>query len=467
MSKLQDLVNALDTEERVRVLQISLNPTESSLLNWLLEHKYSPDADPKDALNISDAHFRKCSSTLFKKIMDALPGKSGPFAWAKWLSQKKQHRTLEKELRKHINKLIKEGKEDEVCDLIMYTNEFFLGADLAVNYRPYLEEVKELVQKYKTGKEAWRLIVLDLHLIFYRINLYREKPIDSFEVFQADIQEVQAELDELKEQAKDYSAPMLSYWLPYVQSRIYSIKDEDEHVIEACKECIEIYNQTPDCFEKRYFINPQTNIALIHYNNSEFEEAYRLIKQAQERYPEDMKTAWYITDVFAQICIAIDKLDEAEETLLRFHSLKQGEVSDYFETQFGLGIVLSLIDLLKDRNQDCFDKLQVCKRGLLKTNFYSLDALLRLIENAYFMLEEDYDIALDQSKKNLKFHQYHKEHPLSKDFLYAHRLLPRLIKVHFEGGELKEEDLEGMQDWRSGDLAFAGKLLDKLIETYC
>jgi hypothetical protein len=125
-----------------------------------------------------------------------------------------------------------------------------------------------------------------------------------------------------------------------------------------------------------------------------------------------------------------------------------------------------LIDILNDRFENAFDKLQVAKRGLQKSNFYSLDALLRLVENCLFLIEGNYDLAVEQTKKNLKFHHYHKEHPMAADFMAAHKLIPKLIKCHFDDVSLTVEDLNSLKGWKQGDLAFAGKLLDKAIKVY-
>lgn len=86
--------------------------------------------------------------------------------------------------------------------------------------------------------------------------------------------------------------------------------------------------------------------------------------------------------------------------------------------------------------------------GLQKSNFYSLDALLRLVENCLFLLEGDYELAVDQTKKNLKFHHYHKEHPMAADFMAAHKLIPKLIKCHFDGASLSPEDVGSLKGWK-------------------
>lgn len=94
MSKLQDLIRAISEEEAKVAESFSLNPTERSLFNFVFVNKYSPDADPRDALDISDAHYRKSASTLFTKLLQHLPPEE-EFGWTRWLSKKKQHKILE------------------------------------------------------------------------------------------------------------------------------------------------------------------------------------------------------------------------------------------------------------------------------------------------------------------------------------------------------------------------------------
>ena len=116
---------------------------------------------------------------------------------------------------------------------------------------------------------------------------------------------------------------------------------------------------------------------------------------------------------------------------------------------------------MEGNNEKAHKKILAAKIGLKKQYFIFLDALLRLVEHAYYLKIKDFEFVDSLYQKNIKFYQYHEVGGLEIIF-GAHKLIAAFAKQAFDKKPLSEKCKEYQNELDKGDFAFIGHFIKKL-----
>lgn len=454
---------SLHKEDKELIRDLELKGVEKKVFDYTKSQKEDFSvADASNELQISEAHFRKAHSSVLQKTYKHLVPEQG-IPLLRFLSRRQLHKQTYHELYKLEKKHLKAENTAELEKLFFNSVELFMNSDLSY-FKPGFST--SLRNKYKTyGKDEpeYKHTILELQELYHEISVYSRKYALTDPNRIQFIKNIDKYSDYFKDKLLSTDIPEANFWYYYFMAH-YSdnIENSLQQKLHYLEKAGEICDSNPGIFPEYYYINIKLNTALCYYDNSDFDHSYQVFNKVFEENPKWVKTSIFYMDIFVQLNIALGKFQAAKELLYLIYKFDQQKPWEYNGKNFGPLSILGLILLLQDEYEDAYKCIQKAQQLCVKTSFYYLESLIRILENSYFFLIGSYDIAEQLTSKNIKFHQYKKAGEEGEFFASFHKLIKEFSKYKYQD-KLPASKYKTMYNkWMEAEFAFIGQLLKKM-----
>ncbi len=450
MSQLHALVQTLDDAELSALNSNRLIGKEKSVFDFVLKYKNEEIPSSEDVLKkleISDSHYYKINSVLLRKSYQSLVPSEG-LELLGFLRQKNLFGLLRHEILTQEKKLDKSSNKEE-----FYLKCFHYFIDF-----PYKFYDKKLTDSFggkylkakKNSSESDKLYV-KYHVLFSEMNrtAARKNPIKALGFGINDL---------LKEEPKLAGSKhyLATYYLYRCICSYYSYYEKDtKKIIEYLKKAISLKEKIAFFFPINIGLFLELLYADALFSDNQVEEACEIYNSVFDRgIDSSMYGYYYHCEQYILVLIIQKQFEKAQELLdLVFEPCIKNKV-DIYATRGAMSYVklyLSNGDL-----KSALKYLNIAKVINEKTFYLPFDVQLRVLENIYFFLKEDFDFAYQLANRNIKFIRSQEENPVLGDYILIWKMLVNLINKI-----LKEEPI-------SKELISENKKLHELYSNlYC
>jgi tetratricopeptide (TPR) repeat protein len=426
---LHQLLSRLSDEEIAQIkLGSSLSGKEAEVFDYLADKRKTDCPGIEEMageLEMSSSHFRKNLSGIMPKVFIGL-GLERPIDKFGFLCHRMLHEVLRHEVNMQTKRWEKEGETEELRQLYSYVIEMFMNMDLSGYDEKYIDSLSAKYRALYPEKTDDPIILPQIQKALFEIDTLPIRPKFKGKFKQHKEAEFKSVVNRCKQVIHSGTEDeALLYWSFYFLGMYYSKMELDfGQAIDSLQQLEAITKGKSSHEALRFSKRSLMVLAMVYLRESRFEESYQSFKLLFERDPDLYKKGLYYSDHFMRLCISMNKLQEAEEVLMRAFELDL-ENPDYSNSDEYA--VLALIEMMTDRMDDAFTHIQWAKQGLQKNYFFHLDSMTRLIEQGYFVLNGDWELAVDTGEKNTKFFDYHKEKEESALFKNVPGLLTAMI----------------------------------------
>jgi hypothetical protein len=417
MSWLHSLINSLDTKEIERLKNFSLLGKEKNVLDAHLASAKQEAPSLKDLcknLDISETHYYKINSILIDKLLHFFAPED-QLGVLNWLRKKELYALLKYEIKTQL-------KQKHSSDYFLYS--FRLLIDLPFKF--YDEKLTDLNGKaylasLEKCSDADRLYVKH-HQIFADCNRSAagKNPLKEFSISESDLLDMEKSLRKQKHYLAQYYCyrTLCNYYIYYKRNPTLSLA----YLTKA----IQLKDQIAPFFpiNIHQFLRLLYADALLGFN--ETEKAYALYTEVfDEEIKEDMYGYYYHCEQFAIAAILLSKFDKAERLLHKYFDLCIERKNDIYATRGALSF--AKLFLSKKEYKKALIYIQLGNSINEKSYYLPFEIQLRVLENMYFILIEEYDFAAQLAKRNTKFIVNQKSPELSKNYRQLFSQLLSLI----------------------------------------
>ncbi|MEX0812625.1 MAG: hypothetical protein WD048_10450 [Chitinophagales bacterium] len=463
MIYLQELLHALYSEELEKLKSLHLRGVEAKVFEYVKSQDTSfsvPEA--ANSLDISEAHFRKVHSKLLQKAYDKLVPE-GEVKLLHFLSRRYLHNQVKHELFKLEKKLLESSDKNGLEHLFFNAVELFLNANLEIYDANFLKELRKKYTQYGKEQAEYKHVIIELQEYYNKVSYISRKYAVTDQKRIDFLKDIDQKLNYFEQQLLSVVDPLAHFWFYYFKVHYYEnsgVRREKKQAL--LYKVIEVYDKNSHCFPEYFKINPTLNLALTYYDQSDFELAYKYFEKIFTQYPEWMKGAIFYVDIFIQLHIAMGKYAKAGELIYFYYRFDKQKPYKYNGKNFGALSILGLVYLLEENYETAYKCIQKAQQLCVKTNFYYLESMIRIFENAYFFLIDDFVVSEQLTAKNIKFHQYKKCGAEGDFFMGFHRLITAFSKYKFDHKIPNEKHKLFYKQWQSSEFAFIGQLLKKM-----
>jgi tetratricopeptide (TPR) repeat protein len=359
----------------------------------------------------------------------------------------------------------KSGETEELRKLYRYVIELFMNMDLSGYDEKYIQSLVEKYRDLHPEIKKEELILPELQKALFEIDYYIIHPKFKGAVKSKKLKELKIVCRRCVALEKNgHEDRELFYWSLYFLGMYHNkISGEADSAIQHMKRLEEETRGRKDHHSERFFRRAKLVLCMIYLHGSQFEESYQVFKEVFEMDPMLIKKGPYYADHFMRLCIALNKLEEAEEILTKAFPVKEHDAHEDFSDEYA---IWALIEMLTGRMESAFTHILWAKQGLQKNYFFHLDSMTRIIEQGYFVLNKDYELARDAAEKNTKFFDYHKEKEDAAIFKLVPGFMQACVDFHFEGKTVSKKYLNTMVAMQQGTKGFLGQLLKTIAEEF-
>lgn len=367
-----------------------------------------------------------------------------------YLSSVNCHRILIHVTSKKLSELKKEQNTEELIKLYTDIPYKLLGALITDYDIKKLNKFKKEFQILKPGL-SYESVKLEILLYILEYMQYDSLSDEQIKWFETDFHKIDT-----------LGNPELEFWKNKLVGDYYHLVDGDKY-LELVKDNLELVNNNSFDFSESLILNSKLQYCFYLINHNKFQETYDFYNQLTLEYPKILGTSKGLryTDLISQVCIVLGRYEEARSFILNAYTIEEDEPGKFAEIYFGNTTVLAMLDILEGNFEKAHKKISVAKIGLKKQYFTFLDALLRLVEQAYYFKIKDYEFADSLYQKNIKFYQYHKIDGLEVIF-GGHKILSAYAKKDFNKKPLSAKCKEYQHELDQGDFAFIGHFIKNI-----
>jgi hypothetical protein len=400
LNKAYDIITTLSADEIKKVSQAKYSPRERELLDAMLKVALSKRKLPPvtaATLKISASHFDKLCSLVTEKIFQTLT--SGNFTDViAFLLQKALSHVLFHELGIQHRK-VKAGKNAAL------QKEFYLTAFETIRkmsfdvldlkaLRYYADRLKPFLKDnvpFSPRVLEYKFVYIEnaFHFLNGKGLPYGPKALKNIEA-------IWSKPDEQKDPAaySYYQICMALYAKDYI--------DNQDLALGHAQKCLQCAKQWAPGVDNAFLASAYGMMATILSHRSQFKEAMALYKEAFEALPLQMQGSYYQLFMFAcvaMVCADYDLLEQHLDKHMR--KFLESNAGLYYRIEaIRLYALLYLYQKKFDQALELIRELQKARRKEITD---TADVFLRMIDNLYFLVTADYQQAIAQSKKNLKF----------------------------------------------------------------
>ena len=417
MSWLHALLSSLTFEEISSIKQMRLIGKEEAIFSHNLSAlgKSAPSLEECCAeAHITPSHYYKINSILIDKIFYQLCPE-GNFELLQWLRTKELYALLKNE----VNAQLKLQHDSNY-----YLNTFRLLIDL-----PYKYFDEKLTQKLgatylgslDNSSDSDRMYV-KFHLLFADCNRFAavKNPEKKFAFVESDFLKWEEELIREGHYLAQYYLyrTLCNYYNYYIGN--------NEKSLLYLKKAIALKNEISHFFpiDIGQFLGLLYAGALLGFN--EVKSSYDLYKELfQAGIDEAMYGFYYHCEQYIIAAILLKKFDEAERLLQQYFDSCISRRNDIYATRGAL--TYAKLFLSKGELKPALQYISLVSEINEKTFYLPFEIQLRVLENCYFFLREDYDFAKQLCLRNAKFISNQKAGELTKNYRSIFKVLSAML----------------------------------------
>lgn len=445
LNRITEEIHCTGTEEKL--LQAVLNVTDSS--------KTISKKELITSLELTSSHFDKLCSILFEKCLTLFAGenyqKKAFFLNGKYLHEIRLHYLLLYE-KKHINEMSNTEKKE------FY--EFAYNVNLYGNtWQGDNPKVIEFAEKYysilPTDDDKLYINALTLKAridFFRRANLSEQEKSELAQEVESLIKQCENK-NTIKLQFEAFVTGLLFY------SRISGDSNKGKHYAgKAYALCV----HNPDILPDPQILLVLMEIAALYYLEGENESAYQVFHRIYNNYYDLAKKLYRSVEQFTQVCLLMDKYDEAWELIQEYwlHSC-----SVYHEAlTVPACIMVAKYYLLTEQYKQAFSLIEMAEIHVDKNRFFHTDVQIRNLKVLFFALTRDSETALMLCQRNIKYLHSKAESKERAMFTAFFRILQSYIQNPHKN--LTSRQHKELEFFKKGTAGVYGIFLDKVRTLY-
>lgn len=465
MSLLHSFINHLNDEEIEKIRAIQLPARERNVLETIINfrHRELPEkSELTSAIEISTQHFDKISSVLLDKCYEAFAPERG-LALLDFFTMKSLHKHFSHEVLLQEKQLLKNPPEN-----IFYAEEFYMRCFLlsqAFSSKYYDEKfAQKLGEKYlaariKPVKDDETYV--DVKLLLTRIIM---ESVRGVQYSRSDVILKELERHEKLLNGSRHALALYSHYQGFSSYYTYFTDAETNarKILEYLLKAMEVCKEFPDILQTGQKTWTQCKIAESYYAASDFQKAYDLYSELFNSGELEKQKRFYHTTKFVQICIILDKFSQAEQLLKENFGVFVASREQTLTTMAAISYAKLYL---------ACGEIEKAKKyiGLgfelnTKNQYIQYEIELHNLQNTYFFLKEDWEIAEDFARRNLKFLNSKGFTLENTTYGYFYKMILTFINTRLHRGRFPE-NLENMfEKYQSSYYAVYGKLLKIMRE---
>lgn len=452
------ITGALTAEERKKVLSTNIVGVEENVLQTafnVADGKLSSEKFTPEYLKISRSHFDKVNSILTKKIYGALT--DGTFKQISDLLQVKGLMAL------HLHEITLENRRIKDADRKV-RKEFYIIAFEAIRrlsmdnidlkvLKKYAELLKPLLDK----NDQLTPKVMDLKYLYIEsaYNFYYGKSIKLADKTHNNI------IAALPNAEKYKGKPEYSHYNLCLATFYRDYKGEHKKAIEHMRLTIE-NEEKSGIKDRAFYVNAQGMMAVMLAQDSQFKEAWTIYHGLYQNYVEIIGKSQYHNYLYSNVALVADEYTDAKRHMdIYSKPMMAPTVSLYF--RFDAWRLYALYYMYVKDYEQAYTQIQEMQTIKRSDMTVAGDIMLRMLDNVYFLVTKEWDVAIALAKKNLKFLKS-KEYTFENcEYMHLFYCCGELAKMNQKAKVQAEKLSAHLMVCRSGLLKLFGGLLDQVI----
>lgn len=426
MSQLQAFLNVLQPNELQQLKKIRLIGKEKIVFDYLYSYRHKelpPVEQVCSDIGITTSHFYKICSVLMDKFYEDLVPERG-YQLLYYLNRKDLYSHFTHEMLMQEKEMLKLGVSKGEMEQFYYKCFQLLQRVSAKN----LDE--ELILSYgdKYLKHKVNKVEHDEYMVrcsFLATKLYVLKAT------RKDIETAKSILDELLE-IEVILAGSKNFYAKYQLNRAFSVfynhcSGEPQKVIHYLNENLKIIEAHSTVFNREELALNKCKIAEMYYMDSQFERSFQEYFTHFQIYADVMANDFYHHAKFAQVALIVSKYDFAKELIeSRFNLFIESK-------QTGTGtmgcLLLAKYYLLAGPYSLANKYIQLAKKLISKSFYIQYEFETRILENMYFIFQNDTKTAQSLLKKNVKYMNSKGFNLKNSEMIHVFVLLQEILKA--------------------------------------
>lgn len=466
MLKFQRLLSVLNEADLNKIELSKFSPAEFKVYTYLFKRKKTDKITISliaESLKLTEGTVRKTLVNLYDNLLDVFSDGNDLKKMA-WMGRNYLHHDLKSFAKKYENRQRKENNLNALATFYENIIVYFMSSS-------YPDYDKKLMNQFIENHGLVFPFQKEMNCIMKAQHGFRMLGVMRMHSENEKIERSKREMfvtlkSELKETLLNSDDAISNWWYYYFAADYELIINQDkekalhfaDRMIACCAKGKDNIKMTSS-----YLINANTVKIRIAYDDNNFELVYKVIKKLMLTF-SDKGGLYFWAEKLAEICIVTGRLDEAYDTYL--YSFNVDLDKNWEIDKFDIYAKLALIEILKEDYSAAHEKIFFAKNNISQSGLLSISSLIKVIENAYYFIIGETLFAQDLATNNLKFCNYHKEKNTLKDFKECFKVILFCCKHQHQPKPLNIELQDIVDKWNSGDLAFAGKLINIMLEKY-
>jgi tetratricopeptide (TPR) repeat protein len=394
------LFSTLNAEEIDKILSEKWGVRENELLTALLNSSSNNKKVTHvtaETLSISQTHFDKLCSIVVEKIYNILTSGSfsqvAAFLQLKGLSQLLLHEIKINHRRIKTDKSARKQKEFYTTAFETLRRLSFDLLDLKL-LRQYANELKPLL---KNG-EPFSPTVLEYKFVYIE-NAFHFLNGEGLR-YAAKAHKNIINIAPHPTKQKDVAA--ISYYHFCMAGYVKDFTDNQDEALFHAQKALETARTWAPGKDDAFLASVYGITATILSHKDDFNAAYNLYSEAFERLPKQMRSSYYQLFMFASIAMICGDYEMTEQLIqTNMKSYMESSASLYYRIETKR--LYALLLLYKRRYDEALSYIRDLQSIKRKDMTDTADIFLRMMDNMYLLLTGEYELAISQTRKNLKY----------------------------------------------------------------
>lgn len=455
---LLSITGALTAEEREKVTATNIVGVEEAVLQnafKIADAKLSADKFTPENLGISRSHFDKVNSILTKKIYTALT--DGTFRQISDLLQAKGLMALHLHEITLENRRVKDADKGTRKDFYIIAFEAIRRLSMDQIDLKVLKKYAELLKPLLDKNDLLTPKVMDLKYLYIEsaYNFYDGKSLKLADKTYKSIVAALPHPDKYigKPEYSHYNLCLATFYRDY--------KGEHTKAIEHIRLTIE-NEEKSGIKDTAFYVNAQGMMAVMLAQNSQFTEAWQIYHSLYNNHLEIISKSQYHNYLYPNVALVAGEYADAKRHMdIYSKPMMAPTVSLYF--RFDAWRLYALYYMYIKNYGQAYKQIQEMQTIKRSEMTVAGDIMLRMLENVYFLITKEWDVAIALSKKNLKFLKS-KEYTFENcEYMHLFYCCGELAKMNQKGKVQAEKLSAHLKVCRSGLLKMFGGFLSQVI----
>ena len=461
MSWLPIVLNSLTEEELFKLKALKLIGKERLVYNYVLSFRKKSIPEKTKIcshLEISETHYYKINSVLLSKIYIIFTDDNNPLSLFGFLKSKGLFTLVKHEILAKDKEIIKEKEENK--NTAFYLNCFHLLIDLP--YKFYDEKLtNQFGGKYlKTLANCTESdnLYITYHKLFsdFNRNAARKNAVKNQKI----------QLSDLLEEEKKLAASthyLACYYLYRTIISYYTFyKSDSAKILEYVKKATQLKDKIAYLFP----IDIGVFLELLYADSlmfaSKTEEAYSIYHKAFSKgVPTEMYGYYYHCEQYGLVSIIMKQCEQAEQFLKEVFTSCIDDKTDIYATRGAL--TFAKLYLSCNDYKQAIHYINIAKQINEKSFYLPFDLQLRVLENIYFYLKNDFLFAKQLATRNIKFIKGQHNNQTFENYILLFKSIIAFTNQIEEGTAIEKTILKKQISLQNGFKNLYCNLVEKLM----